>query len=89
VQIACGSAGQACRGTVSILVLERRSLSARRRYVPIGRARWSIPAGRRASVRVKLSRAGRAALDRRGELAARVVIRMAGTTTSKAVKLRR
>lgn len=79
----------ACRGRLTIEVLERRTLaSGRRRYVTVGRARFAVGPGKRATVRVKLSPAARAALRKRGRLAARLVARTGGSATTRAVTLR-
>jgi hypothetical protein len=89
VLLRCGS-GASCTGALSIQ-RQPRATSRKRRPVTYGTASFSIAAGKRQAVAVKLSAAGRRALGRRRTLHAYLVATLTGAHvgTSAAITLRR
>lgn len=85
---------QPCAGTTTVHELRRTALQRRRASKPArwGRRRFSIPAGRSRTVRITLTRGGRAALRRRGRVrvTATTALRSGGerVTIQRAVTLR-
>ncbi len=76
VRLICRSAaGQRCIGT---LTLKATSRETRLTAAAAGRARFSIAAGRSATIRVQPTKALRARLDKRGKAIAELTARMSG-----------
>jgi hypothetical protein len=74
IRLRCpAGAARSCTGTLKLKTAHKVRLrkSGRRRRVALGRRHFSIAAGRTAKVSVKLSRAGRTLLKKRGTLKAR------------------
>ena len=69
VRLACpGASAAGCRGTVRIATA-----------ITVAAGAYRVPAGRRATLRLAPTRRGRAALDRKGALRARITVQPAGT----------
>jgi hypothetical protein len=86
IRLTCVRAPRACAGTLTL-----RSRRRGGRAVTLGRAPFSIPAGRSAQARVRLSRAARATLRRRRTLpvTASATVTGARRAVTRALTLRR
>jgi hypothetical protein len=63
-------AGTTCRGTLTLAVRVRpaRASAARLRTLTIARAKFAVAPGRKATLKIRLTRRGRHLLDKKGKL---------------------
>ncbi|MDQ3934213.1 MAG: hypothetical protein M3340_06230 [Actinomycetota bacterium] len=83
VKVACGGGEGSCGGKLLLQV------ASRGRTKTVGSARYSVPAGRSASVRVRLSRSALATVRRRGKLRVTAVAKGSGGAVSRSLLIRR
>ena len=78
VKLACRLEGQRCRGKVKL-----RARAGRKRSLTLGTAKFSIKAGKTRNVKVKLTRAGRHALGRKGRINAEAAVSVGAERSRK------
>lgn len=92
VALSCPRGGPVCKGTVKVRTAFRVRLrrGAKKRFVVAGRGkRYTIAAGARKSVSLKVTRAAKKLLDRNGRLSVRIIVDPSdGPAKSKKVALR-
>lgn len=90
VAVACPAGGATCRGRVTLRTAKKVKVGSRRRAVTLGSAAYTVSAGKRRTVTVKVGKAGRSLLRRTRKVRVRVTVSATGAkAATRVVTLRR